>query len=164
MPESQLQSAPLKELKRQLENLQQREVVNYCLKLARYKHDNKDFLHYLIFESADPGAFSKRLREEVDAGFALLDREKNLFFTKKGLRKILRMVIRYGRYAADPALTCEWLLYFCRKLKESGIPFEESPVLMNMYRNQLKKAEKLMDTMHEDMQFDYKDELKELQL
>jgi hypothetical protein len=162
MPASLLQSAPMKELKRHLETLPQREVVTHCMKLARYKHDNKDYLNYLLFESVDPGAFSKRLKEAVDEGFSALDKDKNLFFTKKGLRKILRMVTRYSRYASDPALTCEWHLYFCSKLSESGIPYESSPVVLNMYIGQLKKVSKLFETMHEDVRFDYQGTFEDL--
>ena len=85
-----------------------------------------------------------------------------MYFTKKSLRKILRTVTKYSRYAASDELTAEWLLYFCTKLNDSGIPFRKSPVLVNMYQNQLKKINKLVEGMHEDMQGDYQKDLDQL--
>ena len=158
-----LQSASIQEIKKELETRSQKEVIAYCLTLAKYKKDSKEFLSYLLFESADPSLFSNKVKTEVDEQFSVLKAEKNLYFTKKSLRKILRLVIRYSRYASDDALTTEWLIYFCTKLNESGIPYQDSAVLVNMYVNQLKKIKGLIGGMHEDMQQDYRGNFEELQ-
>ncbi|MDQ3050908.1 MAG: hypothetical protein M3Q95_08495 [Bacteroidota bacterium] len=155
-------AATIQEIKKELETRSAKEVVAYCLTLAKYKKDSKEFLSYLLFESADPEIFSAKVKAEVDAQFSLLKAEKNLYFTKKSLRKILRQVTRYSRYASNDALTADWLIYFCTHLNESGIRYHESAVLVNMYNNQLKKINTLINGMHEDLQQDYKSDLQEL--
>jgi hypothetical protein len=155
-------SATIQEIKKELEERSLKEVIAYCLTLAKYKKDSKEFLSYLLFESADPSLFSAKVKEEVDEHFSVLKAEKNLYFTKKSLRKILRIVTRYSRYASDNALTAEWLIYFCTKLNESGIPYQDSPVLVNMYQNQLKKIKSLVSGMHEDLQQDYTGDIQKL--
>ncbi len=155
-------AATIQEIKKELETRSMKEVVAYCLTLARYKKDSKEYLSYLLFESEDPQIFSAKVRAEVDEQFSLLKAEKNLYFTKKSLRKILRQVTRYSRYASSDALTAEWLIYFCTRLNESGIRYHESAVLVNMYKNQLKKITTLISGMHEDLQQDYDAALQEL--
>ena len=151
-----LQSASIQEIKKELETRSQKEVISYCLTLAKYKKDSKEFLSYLLFDAADPSLFSAKVKEEMDELFGVLNAEKNLYFTKKSLRKILRMVTRYSRYASNDALTTEWLIYFCTKLNESGIPYHDSQVLVNMYAGQVSKIKGLIEGMHEDLQQDYR--------
>jgi len=158
-----LQSASIQDIKKELETRSNKEVIAYCLTLAKYKKDSKEFLGYLLFDSSDPSLFSVKVKTEVDEQFSVLKAEKNLYFTKKSLRKILRLVMRYSRYASDNALTAEWLIHFCTRLNESGIPYRESQVLVNMYQNQLKKIETLVYGMHEDLQQDYSRDLEALQ-
>ena len=65
-------------------------------------------------------------------------------------------------YAGDDALTAEWLIYFCTKLIESGIPFKESQVLVNMYVSQVNKIRAIVNKLHEDLQQDYQNDLDKL--
>jgi len=148
-------SASIQEIKKELEERSLKEVIGYCLTLAKYKKDSKEFLSYLLFESGDTSIFSTKVRNDIDEHFSLLKVEKNLYFTKKSLRKILRIIMRYSRYSANNAMTAEWLIYFCTKLIDSGIPFRDSPVLVKMYQNQIKKIKSLVEDMHEDLQQDY---------
>lgn len=156
-------SASIQEIKKELETRSPKEVLAYCLRLAKYKKDSKEFLSYLLFESADPSLFSGKVKSEIDEMFSTLRAEKNLYFTKKSLRKILRIVTRYSRYTGNDALTVEWLIYFCNALNESGIPYYDSQILVNMYQGQLKKIRKLVDGMHEDVQQDYREDLEKLE-
>ena len=157
-------AATIQELKKELESRPPKEVIAHCLTLARFKKESKELLSFLLFESADTSLFSAKVKSEVDELFSVLKAEKNLYFTKKSLRKILRTVMKYSRYAANDELTAEWLIYFCTKLNASGIPFRKSPVLVNMYQTQLKKINKLVEGMHEDLQGDYSRELHDLNI
>jgi hypothetical protein len=53
----------------------------------------------------------------------------------------------------------ELLLYFCAKCRDKNIPIGESTALYNLYAAQIKKIEKAMSGMHEDLQYDYVKEL-----
>ncbi len=156
-------SASIQEIKKELETRSSKEVLAYCLRIAKYKKECKEFLSYLLFESADPELFSGKVKAEVDEMFSTLKAEKNLYFTKKSLRKILRIITRYSRYAGTDTLTVDWLIYFCNALNDSGIPYHDSQILVNMYQGQLKKIHKLVDGMHEDIQQDYREDVEKLE-
>ena len=97
----------------------------------------------------------------MDEGFAELPKP-NLYLTKKSLRKVLRTTAKQIRYTASPQAEAELLTYFCRKLSDSRIPFRDSPVLLNLYRQQLKKIRSVIATFHEDLQYDLLKALKGL--
>ena len=75
--------ATIQEIKKELETRPLKDVINYCLTLAKYKKDSKEFLSYLLFESADPSLFSAKVKEEVDEHFSVLKAEKKFIFYKK---------------------------------------------------------------------------------
>jgi hypothetical protein len=41
------------------------------------------------------------------------------------------------------------------KLKKSGIPFMKSTALANLHKQQIKKMNAALSTLHEDLQYDY---------
>jgi len=49
-------------------------------------------------------------------------------------------------------------------MKNSGIKFQKSKVLLNLYNQQLKKINAAISKMHEDLQFDYQKELNKISL
>jgi hypothetical protein len=51
------------------------------------------------------------------------------------------------------------LIYFLKKLKASGIQYEKSKTLHNLFQSQLKKINTLVASLHEDLQYDYFKEL-----
>ena len=53
----------------------------------------------------------------------------------------------------------ELLLYFCGKCRDKNLDLSQSIALYNIYASQIKKIEKAMAGMHEDLQYDYLKEL-----
>ena len=152
-------AASQKELKAELESRSAKELISFCLTLTKFKKENKELLTYILFESGNEALFIGKIKAEMDEQFALLSTEKNLYFTKKSLRKILRTVKRYSRYASSDTVSADLLIYYCSKLQSSGIPFRKSPVLEKMYNNQIAKIKSLISGLHEDLQYDYQQEL-----
>ncbi len=140
----------------------QKQLVELCLHLAKYKKDNKEFLGYLLFESHDNASFVNEIKAEVDAHFLELKSQTNLYYIKKSLRKLLRILTKYCKYIGDKAIAAELHIYFCLELKESGIPFGKSQLLVNMYEQQLKKINTLISTLHEDLQSDFTNDLEKI--
>jgi hypothetical protein len=63
---------------------------------------------------------------------------------------------------SSPAAEADLLTYFCRKVRDTKIPIQDSPVLNNLYRQQLKKVRAIIATFHEDLQYDFLRDLKGL--
>ncbi|MET0300614.1 MAG: hypothetical protein ABW036_12660, partial [Flavitalea sp.] len=86
----------------------------------------------------------------------------NVFFIKKTLRKILRNTNKHIRYVGDKTAEVELLLYFCEQIRAKKIPLNKSVLLSNIYNSQQKKLEKLIAGLHEDLQYDFLQRVKEL--
>jgi hypothetical protein len=48
-----MKAASIHELKKELLHLDEKSLVATCLRLARYKKDNKELMTYLLFEAHD---------------------------------------------------------------------------------------------------------------
>jgi hypothetical protein len=152
----------LSELKKELHELPQKQLMELCLSLAKYKKDNKEFLDYLLFQSHDKQSFVTAIKTEIGEHFEELKFQTNLYFVKKSLRKLLRILTKYCKYMGDKASATDVHIYFCIKLKASNIPYHKSQLLVNMYEQQLKKINTLILGLHEDLQQDYFNELQQI--
>lgn len=149
-----MKAASIHEIKQEMQALPPAQLTELCLRLARFKKDNKELLTYLLFEAADEQGYIESIRKEIDSEFEGLPKP-NLYLTKKSLRKALRVIGMRIRYSGSPQTQVEVLTYFLRKLRQSGIPYKDSPVLANLYKQQLKKIRTVIDSLHEDLQHDY---------
>ena len=149
-----MKAASIQEIKQELQALPPSQLTELCLRLARFKKDNKELLTYLLFEASDEANYVEAIKTEIDGEFEGLPKP-NLYLTKKSLRKVLRVTTKQIRYTGSPQIQVEVLTYFLRKLRQSGIPYKDSPVLVNLYKQQLKKIRTVIDSLHEDLQHDY---------
>ena len=156
-----MKAASVNELRQELNNTSQQQLAELCVRLARFKKENKELLTYLLFEAFDENAYIENVKQEMEEQFTAIN-TSNLYFAKKSLRKILRITAKYIRYIGSSEAEIRLLLHFCKTLKASGIPVADSPVLVNMYQHQLKKISKVTATLHEDLQYEYLKELKQL--
>ncbi len=157
-----MKASSLHELKKELAELPDKRLVELCVVLAKYKKDNKEFLDYLLFKSQDNAGFVIEIKGEIDEHFSELRGQSNLYYVKKSLRKLLRIITKYCKYIGDKAIAAELHIYFCLKVKGSGIPIRRSQLLINMYEQQLKKINVLISTLHEDIQGDFVSDLEKI--
>lgn len=157
-----MKSATIQDIKTELKTLPPAQLTELCLRLAKFKKDNKELLTYLLFEAADESGFIAAVKHEIDEGFTELPKP-NLYLTKKTLRKVLRTTAKQIRYISSPQAEVELLTYFCRKIRDTKLPIADSPVLNNLYKQQLKKIRSVIDTFHEDLQYDFLRSLKGLE-
>ncbi len=157
-----MKAAAAKEIKTALTELSQPDLVALCLRLSRFKKENKELLTYLIFEAEDEASYIESVKGEVDYELEQVNR-KNYFFIKKGLRKILRMTKKYIRYSGNKETEVILLIYFCQRLRAFQPSIERSRVLKNMYLQQRKVIKTAIAKLHEDLQYDYLEELKEIE-
>jgi hypothetical protein len=158
-----MRSATINELKQELLNMPAAELTELCLRLAKFKKENKELLTYLIFEAHNEPGFIQSIKKEVDEQFAEIN-QSNLYYVKKTLRKILRNINKHLRYTGSAQVTVELLIYFCRLIRESGIPIQKNPVITNLYKGQVQKINKTLLSMHEDLQYDYAKEIADLEV
>lgn len=158
-----MKAATISEIKHELTQTNPSILIDLCLKLAKFKKDNKELLTYLLFEAHDEVAFIEQVKLEIDSQFETIN-FSNIYFIKKSLRKILRTTSKFIRLTGSKQVEVELLLYFCKTLIRKEIPITKSSVLNNIYQLQLKKIAQLISTLHEDLQYDYLKQYNQLKL
>ena len=136
-------------------------LLELCLRLTKFKKENKELLTYLLFEATNDQAYINSIKCTIDEAFEELPKT-NLYLTKKSLRKTLRITNKFIKYTGSKQAEAELLIHFCTCLKKSDIPIHKSNALGNLYQQQIKKIEAAILTMHPDLQHDYAKQLSEI--
>jgi hypothetical protein len=97
----------------------------------------------------------------VDEQFEDLNKT-NLYLAKKTIRKVLRTSNKFIKYSGNKQTEVELLIFFCKKLKDSGLSLNKNKALFNLYHRQIQRIHKALETLHEDLQYDYTEEMKVL--
>ncbi len=156
-----MKPATLSQLKQELKHRSKEELIELCLSLTKYKKENKELLTYLLFEASNEASYVKELKLEIDSQFQQINK-KTPYLLKKNVRKILRDIKKYIRYSKQKQTEVELLIYFCRKLKEMSPSISRSTTLQNIYERQVELIVKSVKSLHEDLQFDFEEDLKSL--
>ena len=150
-------------LKRELKHKSTEELLDICLRLTKYKVENKELLSFLLFHDSDVDGYTQRVKDEIDVLFEDVNVHR-LYLAKKAIRKILRTVNKHIKYAASKELEIEVLIHFCQKMKNGRVPFQSSTTLLNLYERQLIKIENAVGKLHEDLQYDWNQQIEEKNL
>lgn len=149
-----MKAVSINEIKKELANLNVRSLQDLCMRLAKYKMENKELLTYLLFEAHDESAYINLVKGEIDQLFDSLPKG-NVYYIKKSLRKILRITNRQIKYSGQPTTEVDLRIYFCSKVISAGIPLQQSQVLTNLFEQQVKKIDTVIGRLPEDLQYDY---------
>lgn len=153
-----MKAASVKDLKKELQQRSPSELVALCLRLSKFKKENKELLSYLLFEADDEDTFIRQMEAEMLEQFSAINTKSQLFI-KKGVNKILRGVKTTIRYSGKKETEVELLLFFCAQMKAIRPSIKRIPVLQNLYERQVDRIRKVIPLLHEDLQHDYTSEL-----
>ena len=149
------------QIKKELEHLSSYELTELCLRLAKFKQENKELLTYLLFEAHDETGYIEAVKAEVDEQFEQIN-TSSYYYMRKSVRKILRTIKKFARYSQKKETEVELLLHFCFKLKALKPSIFNNVTLTNTYNRQLALVKKIVATLHEDLQYDYRLKIDEL--
>jgi len=151
----------IKKIKDELHYKSSQELIELCLKLSKFKKDNKELLSYLLFDVEDEATYIYNVNEYSTLLFGDIN-TKSFFYIRKSVRKILKLTKKYIRYSKKKETEVELLLHFCKELKKVSPSISKSPRLLNVYNRQLILIKKAIATLHEDLQYDYQLEFDQL--
>jgi hypothetical protein len=157
-----MKSASSSELKAALQNLNHKELEQVCMRISKYKKENKELLSYLLYEADNEFQYIENIKLEIDTFFEniLVHTFKNLL---KKLRKAIRIANKYIKFSGSKNVEVAVLVYVCQKLKPIVIP-SNSTALINLYNRQIIKIDKALLKLDEDLQYDYNKEISEIQI
>jgi hypothetical protein len=143
----------LQDIKKELQHQSSLQIADLCLRLARYKKENKELLAYLLFEANDEQAFIEKVKGEV--GFMFSQLPSDNYNAAKYIRKILRLIGKYNKFISSKPAEIELLLNFCSNfLQYTDKKLSYKPLRLILTR-QLEKIRVLIGKLHEDLQADY---------
>ena len=122
----QMKAASLADIKRELSSSNPEELLAICLRLGRFKKENKELLTYLLFEARNEQGYIDLLKEEIDDMMEEINMS-HLYYVKKGLQQIVR-----------------------------------HSTINNLHHRELKRIEKALSSLHEDLQADYRLDLQSM--
>ncbi|MEQ9426470.1 MAG: hypothetical protein RJQ09_18755 [Cyclobacteriaceae bacterium] len=154
--------ASLSQLKKELSNLPPVEVISICLRIVKHKKENKELLHYLLLEADNEDSYVDAIKEDISEGFENINKS-NHYWAMKSIRKILRSLNKFIRFSGKKESEVELRLFFCKKILSSGLRLEYG-ALRNLYLRQISLIEKAISVLHEDLQFDFEADLREIRL
>lgn len=154
-----MKAASIAEIKKSLVRLDHGELFEACLRLARFKQDNKELLTYLLFMQHDESQFVRHLCDHIDDQFCDTPKAH-----KKTVRKLIRWMNKCARFSQNKESEIQVRIHFCQSLRDSDTPFRETKVMLNMYNGQLKKIRTLIEKLDPDIGDEYRGDLMELEL
>lgn len=153
--------AGVRELKLELADRSPKELIDLCLRLAKHKKENKELLTYLLFEAHNEEGYIESVKAEISEGFSQMNRS-GYYLMKKSVRKILRDAKKHIRFSKKKETEVEILLHFCEEMKNMRPRFSGNIVLANTYYRQVALIRKNISGLHEDLQYDYQEQLEKL--
>ena len=151
------------EIKKDLGKRDHRELIDYCMRLVKFRKENKELLNFLLFEADDISSYIEKIKQETDDLFLEIN-QSNIYYIKKSIRRILRNVNKQIRFTLSKQAEAELLIHFCNCISKYSIPVNKSRQLINLYEAQLKKIEEALSTLHPDLQYDLRKELQKINL
>ncbi|WP_345951871.1 hypothetical protein ABDD95_10625 [Mucilaginibacter sp. PAMB04274] len=143
----------LQSIKKELQHLNSSQISDLCLRLAKYKKENKELLSYLLFEADNETGYTDGVKQEIDLLFSSLP--SHSYYQAKALRKALKLITKHTKFMASKPAEIDLLLHYCKQYvlfidRRTGYK-----PLRQLLNKQLEKTKKLMSALHEDLQYDF---------
>ncbi len=156
-----METNSISEIKKELQQLPQKELLEICLRLTKFKKTNKELAHYILFEAHNENAYIEKAKIEISNRFEEMPMS-SLFFSTKHLRKTLRIAKQYAQYSKLPQTEIELILHFCFELKQRKNYWQNYQAIEGIYERQIIKIASDSKKLHEDLQYDYELMLKKI--
>ena len=143
-------------IKKEIQHLPHEQLAELCMRLVRYKKENKELLAYLLFEVGDEQGFTEKVKAE--ASFMLSQLPSQSYLAAKSIRKILRLLAKYTKFISSKTAEIDLLISFCQGYVQYVDKKVNYKPMRQILVRQLEKIRTLIAKLHEDLQFDYTEE------
>ena len=153
-----MKTASVNEIKKELEKRNHSQILSYCLRMAKFKKECKELLSFLLFDADNIDSYMENIKNEMNELFEEINKS-NIYYAKKSIRKILRLVNKYIRFIGSSQAEAELLIHFCNNIVNFSIPINKSNQLSKLFNTQIAKIDEALSTLHPDLQYDLRKEL-----
>ena len=82
--------ASISEIKRELEGKKNYELAEYCLRLSKFKKENKELLTFLLFEAGDINSYIEAIKKEIIISFEEIS-ATHIYYVKNNNGNVWKM-------------------------------------------------------------------------
>jgi hypothetical protein len=144
----------LVDIKKALQHCSREELIELNIRLAKHKVENKELLHYLLFDEQNETQFVEQIKNFINDEFAEIN-TKNYYWMRKSIRKVLKDIKKYIRFSKNKDTEIELLLHFLAQMLQLQPDVMKDKRLRNLYERNLLMVDKKISGVHEDLQYDY---------
>ena len=156
-----MNSPKLIDIKKALKHCSNEQLIEITTQLAKHKVENKELLHYLLFDAENESLFVENIKAYMEEEFNDIN-AKNYYWMRKSIRKVLKNTKKYIRFSKNKATEIELLLHFLAQMLQLKPNILNDNRLRNLYERNLLFVDKKISGVHEDLQYDYQQQLDEL--
>lgn len=156
-----MKTATAKQIKDELKLKDRDELMQIIQRLARFKKENKELLTYLLFEAHDEDDYIHTMKSYIEQQFNNINTSSQ-YYIKKNIRKILKETKKYIRYSGNKETEVQLLIHYCQLLHDFRPYFSRIKTLRDIFERQVTLIKVRISTLHEDLQYDYQQELHEI--
>ncbi len=150
----------LAEIKKELKTISTTKLLDICLRLAKYKTENKELLSYLLFYNDNLDDYVKDVKVLIDSFFSEIPTSP--YYAIKSIRKLLRILNKHIKYIGNKPAEADLLIYYCKLfIQSSHIKTSHKSLILLIFRP-LKRITKLIIKLDDDFKFDFEREFDEL--
>ena len=144
----------INDIRATLRGMDSADLMQLCLRMAKYKKENKELLSYLLYEAEDEASYIESVLNEMMIHFENIQ-DNGSYKLVKQIRKIGRWLNKPIKYSGLPGTQVELLMHYCQSLQPWLIKKPNITALQTIYLQQLKKIDAALEKMHEDLRGDY---------
>lgn len=149
-------------IKKELQELSQKQLVEICIQLAKARKENKEQLDFMLLKSHHLFQYEIDLKAEIDTQFEIFTYYK-YYQLIKPLKAYVNSVLKQISYSKNPSFELEIIIYLCKQFfrfnDDESIWFYKINII---YDSLARKIEPRFKKLHEDEQFDYRVKLEEI--
>ncbi|AZQ43493.1 hypothetical protein [Nonlabens ponticola] len=153
-----MKTATAKEVRDELKYRTDDELRAIILRLSRFKKENKELLSYLLFEAHHEEEYIENVKKLIDEKLLAIN-TSNGYYAKKAVRRILKETKKYVRYSGSKETEVSLLIHFCYSLQETHPSLLRLKIVRDIVQRQIVLIKVRISTLHEDLQYDYEQEL-----
>lgn len=153
-----MELADARTIKAEIKERSHEELVELCMRLSRFKKENKALITYELFLKDDEWAFCQETKEQITEDLSAIT-NKQVFWLKKSVRKVLKEVSLLLRFTKEPRIEIELLTHFALELNRIVPEVHRSRILKNLYVRQVNRIQKIQQKLPEDLRLDYQADL-----
>ncbi len=150
----------LSDIRKELAYASPEELKSLCLRMARFKKENKEHLAFLLFQKNEAD-FIKSVKAEISDALDDIHRI-HAFQARKVLQKTLRTIVKYKKFCLSKVFEMEVMLHFIRSMQAKQISEYTSSYTGQFYKKQQLKLVKILESLDEELSMDYRDEVEDL--